>query len=61
MQGCLDSGGTVTSAVSCLSTGDFPDTCATGACGCGPDTSHEVHVCDCGAGKAFDGSRCVSG
>jgi hypothetical protein len=57
---CLDSGGTVSSASCCLATGDFPDTCAVGACGCSPEGSHLVSVCDCGSGKCFDGSACVS-
>jgi len=57
-QGCLTSGGTVTTATCCASASDFPDTCAIGACGCPPDTSHEVRVCTCGTG-CFNGSRCV--
>jgi hypothetical protein len=56
---CLDSGGTVGSATCCLSTDDFPDTCAIGACGCQPNASHEVAVCDCGVGRCFDGTECV--
>jgi Right handed beta helix region len=59
-QGCLASGGTGASAMCCVSTGDFPDTCAIGACSCAPDASHAVRVCDCGAGSCFDGSACVS-
>ncbi len=59
-QGCLSSGGTVASAMCCASTGDFPDTCGIGACSCPPDASHEVRTCNCGAGKCFDGSGCVS-
>ena len=58
-QGCLTSGGTVTSAMCCAATNDFPDTCAIGACGCAPAASHEVRACDCGAGSCFDGSGCV--
>jgi cysteine-rich repeat protein len=58
-QACIDSGGTIGSATCCLSAGDFPDTCAIGACGCPPDGSHEVAVCDCGAGWCFDGVQCV--
>jgi hypothetical protein len=58
-QGCLTSGGTVTKATCCASTSDFPDTCAIGACGCPPDTSHEVRVCNCAAGSCFDGTACV--
>jgi len=59
-QGCLRSGGTVDTAMCCTTTGDFPDTCATGACGCGPSASHEVHVCTCAAGSCFNGSECVA-
>lgn len=58
-QGCIASGGTVTTALCCKSTGDFPDTCAIGACGCAPGQSHEVRACDCGAGRCFDGTACV--
>ena len=58
-QGCLTSGGTVASASCCVSTGDFPDTCGIGACGCAPAASHDVRVCTCGAGSCFDGSGCV--
>jgi hypothetical protein len=59
-QGCLNSGGTVASAMCCADTGDFPDACADGACGCAPDASHQVRVCTCGAEKCFDGGGCVS-
>jgi hypothetical protein len=58
-RGCLGSGGTVTTATCCASTNDFPDTCVIGACGCPPDASHEVRVCDCAAGSCFDGTACV--
>jgi len=59
-QGCLGSGGTVMTALCCASTTDFPNTCSIGACGCSPDASHEVSVCECGAGTCFNGSACVS-
>ncbi len=55
---CSLSGGTITTSLCCKATGDFPNTCLIGACGCSPDNSHEVKVCDCGADKCFDGSRC---
>jgi hypothetical protein len=58
-QRCLASGGAVSTAMCCLSAGDFPDTCATGACGCGPHNSHEVRVCICGEGRCWDGSGCA--
>ena len=58
-QACVDSGGTVRTGMCCKSGGDFPDICAVGACGCAPDNSHEVKICDCGGGKCFDGNTCV--
>jgi len=58
-QACLHSGGTVSSAMCCASADDFPDTCVIGACGCPPDGSHQVAVCDCGEGRCFNGTECV--
>jgi hypothetical protein len=58
-RGCLDSGGTVTSSTCCAGVGDFPNTCLIGACGCAPNASHEVRVCDCGDGRCFDGASCT--
>ncbi|ODS39279.1 MAG: hypothetical protein A7316_05940 [Candidatus Altiarchaeales archaeon WOR_SM1_86-2] len=58
-QACIDSGGTVRTGLCCKSVGDFPNTCTIGACGCSPENSHEVKICDCGEGKCFDGSTCV--
>lgn len=58
-QGCSDSGGTVTSALCCGSASDFPNTCLIGACGCAPDASHEVRVCECGDTRCFDGVTCT--
>lgn len=57
--GCISSGGTVATSLCCQSVGDFPNTCGIGPCGCAPANSHEVNICDCGAGKCFDGNRCV--
>ena len=34
----------------CQSASDFPNNCLIGACGCSPDNSHSVKVCDCGEG-----------
>ncbi len=59
VQGCLDSGGSVTKGLCCLSTQPFPNTCLIGACGCSPDYSHEVPVCSCPQGSCFNGYRCV--
>ena len=58
-QQCLSSGGMISTAMCCGSTNDFPNTCSIGACGCTPENSHQVNICDCGAGKCFDGSMCV--
>jgi hypothetical protein len=59
-QACIDSGGQVATSSCCLSTGDFPNLCLVGACGCSPENSHEVKICDCGTGKCFNGSECVT-
>lgn len=57
-QACTDSGGAVRTSLCCEATGDFPNLCLVGPCGCSPDNSHEVKICDCGEG-CFDGSKCV--
>jgi len=59
-QACIDSGGAVEAASCCTTTSDFPDLCVVGACGCSPEDSHEVEICNCGEGKCFDGETCVS-
>ncbi len=56
---CLDSGGTVRLNLCCKSVTDFPDTCLIGACGCSPDNSHEVKICDCGEGKCWSDGTCI--
>jgi len=58
--GCVESGGTVSTANCCQSSGDFPNTCLIGACGCAPEYSHEVSVCVCPDGTCFDGTACVN-
>jgi len=60
-QACINSGGSVVTQLCCNSATDFPNTCLIGACGCSPDNSHEVKVCDCGEGKCWDSemSKCV--
>ncbi|NIO23188.1 MAG: hypothetical protein GTN38_04150 [Candidatus Aenigmarchaeota archaeon] len=58
-QACVNSGGSVTEGVCCLQTEDFPNTCLIGPCGCSPENSHEVKICDCGEGRCFDGDACV--
>jgi hypothetical protein len=59
-EGCIQSGGTVSTALCCQATESFPNTCAIGACGCAPDASHEVDVCICPANTCFDGESCVA-
>lgn len=59
-QGCIISGGTISTSMCCESASDFPNSCAIGACGCSLENSHEVKVCDCGANKCFDGIKCLS-
>ncbi len=56
---CANSGGNVSTSMCCKSASDFPNTCLIGACGCAPDYSHEIKVCDCGPDKCFNGTACV--
>jgi hypothetical protein len=56
-QACISSGGTVKTSSCCQSAGDFPNTCLIGACGCAPNYSHNVKVCDCGTGKCWDSTK----
>ena len=58
-QGCVNSGGAMTTALCCQGVSDFPNTCAVGSCGCALEYSHQVLACDCGPGKCFDGTVCV--
>lgn len=57
--GCVESGGTVSAANCCQSSGDFPNTCAIGACGCAPENSHIILACLCPDDMCFDGTACV--
>jgi len=59
-QACKNSGGTVTISSCCISAGDFPGNCGIGSCGCAPENSHEVKVCNCPQGKCFNGNTCVT-
>jgi len=59
-QACIDSGGEVLTAMCCKATGDFPNLCLIGPCGCSPENSYQVKICDCGPDKCFNGSKCVS-
>jgi hypothetical protein len=51
---CKAAGGTVGTSLCCGSVSDFPDLCVIGACGCGPNASHEVLVCRCTEGQCWD-------
>lgn len=57
---CTASGGTVSSSLCCASTGDFPNLCGVGACGCAPASSHTVMTCVCPTGRCFNGTACVT-
>lgn len=58
-QVCIDSGGTVKTLSCCIGTGDFPNLCVLGPCGCDPIQSDETKICDCGEDRCFNGSACV--
>lgn len=58
-QACLNSGGSIETGICCKSTSDFPNSCLIGGCGCAPANSREIKICNCGAGKCFDGNACV--
>jgi len=61
-QACINSGGTVRLGLCCKTTGDFPNMCLIGPCGCSPANTHEVTICDCGEVKCWDSDRaeCVT-
>jgi hypothetical protein len=59
-EGCLQSGGTVSTGLCCRAVESFPNTCTIGACGCAPDASHEVAICICPTNTCFDGESCVA-
>jgi hypothetical protein len=51
---CTSTGGTVVSDLCCQSTGNFPNSCLIGACGCAPNYSHYVNACSCPSTKCYD-------
>lgn len=59
-QACIDSGGKISNSMCCKATGDFPNACLIGPCGCSLDNSHKVKICDCGEDKCFDGHKCAA-
>ena len=58
---CEASGGTIETAECCTSAEDFPDTCMDGPCGCAPEDSHEIQICECPGGGCWDGKECTGG
>jgi len=56
---CTNSGGTISTSLCCQAVGDFPNNCVIGACGCSPDNSHQVKVCNCAPNKCFNGKECA--
>lgn len=58
-EACVNSGGETRTSLCCKSVGDYPNLCLVGPCGCSPDNSHQVRICDCGSEKCFDGKECV--
>ena len=61
VEACVNSGGTAGSALCCTSTADFPNTCSIGACGCSPENSKNITICQCPSGSCFNGTVCVTG
>jgi len=57
---CTSSGGIATTSSCCKGGTDFPNLCLIGACGCSPDNSESLTVCDCGEGKCFNGTECIA-
>lgn len=56
---CVASGGTIVTSSCCISSGDFPNTCLIGACGCSAENSEDTKICACPEGSCFDGNSCV--
>jgi len=59
-EACINSGGEIKTSLCCKSVGDYPNLCLIGACGCSPENSHQVKICDCGEGECFDGEQCIN-
>jgi len=58
-EACINFGGKITTSLCCKATNDYPNFCLIGPCGCSPENSHEVKICDCGSEKCFDGKECI--
>ncbi len=57
---CINSKGEISTSLCCKSAGNFPNLCLIGPCGCSPENSHQVKVCDCGPERCFNGNECVT-
>jgi len=55
-QVCLQTGGVPSASLCCAGSGDFPDTCAVGACSCAPTSSDTIDTCVCPNGGCFQKS-----
>lgn len=51
---CAATGGTEGEGQCCPAAGDFPSSCLIGACGCPPQYSKPVKVCNCPSGHCYD-------
>lgn len=58
-EACRAAGGTVMSGPCCTGVGDFPNTCNIGPCGCAPQNSETVQLCDCPTNRCFNGHACI--
>jgi len=57
---CTSTGGTVGTSFCCANVISFPDSCAIGACGCGPaNATTAIPVCNCPSGCFTSGVGCV--
>jgi len=56
---CIITGGKIEESLCCEGVQNFPNTCVVGACGCPPEFSEEVKICNCGRGKCWNGNGCV--
>lgn len=55
---CTATGGTIKTQTCCASATDFPNSCMVGACGCDPQSGHDITVCECPTGCFVPGEGC---
>ena len=48
---CINSGGEISTSSCCKTTNNLSNLCLVGPCGCSPDNSQEIKICDCGPDK----------